>query len=201
MTRHIPEHSGSTRPKYSISYFTILIFLGFATLLLVNQFKMTRVETLLKEFRKNYNYAGSVTSQYSNVYYYPNKDVFRYDMIMDTVMRDAIKASLLQFQAKHKNTEQHVYVTFDTKYDNVLIPNYLRTKYPDLITIVMQYDFSDLKIADDSFSVTLHFNKVPEKIVVPYKAITEYHDPEVGFRITLEPPANGTIGQLDKDQR
>ena len=49
------------------------------------------------------------------------------------------------------------------------------------MTIVLQHEFRNLVVAEDSFSVTLIFAGAEERITVPYRAITAFADPSVKF--------------------
>ena len=76
--------------------------------------------------------------------------------------------------------EHHFYITFKTQAAGVDIPKRLLERFPDEMTIVMQNRYWDL-VADERFSVGLSFNQVPSKLVIPYAAITGFHDPAVDF--------------------
>jgi hypothetical protein len=49
------------------------------------------------------------------------------------------------------------------------------------MTIVLQYQFWDLQVANDRFEVKLSFGSVPERLVVPYQAIKAFYDPSAQF--------------------
>ncbi len=55
------------------------------------------------------------------------------------------------------------------------------------MTIVLQYQFSDLDINDERLQVTLSFNNVPERLVVPMGAISIFADPSVNFALQFQP--------------
>jgi len=71
----------------------------------------------------------------------------------------------------------HYYITFDTTHDGVDVPDRIREKYPRELAIVLQHRFSDLEVNTDAFKVTLWFNDVPERLRVPFDAITDFFDP------------------------
>ena len=54
------------------------------------------------------------------------------------------------------------------------------------MTIVLQNRFWDLMVDDERFSVGLSFNQVPSKLVIPYSAITGFHDPAVNFELRFQ---------------
>jgi hypothetical protein len=81
----------------------------------------------------------------------------------------------------------HFYVTFKTNHIGVEIPDYLRSRYPTEMTIVLQHQFWDLDVAEDSFGVTLSFNDQPERLIIPFAALRVFADPgvEFGLQFTL----------------
>ncbi|HEX8555892.1 MAG TPA: ClpXP protease specificity-enhancing factor SspB [Sphingomonas sp.] len=90
--------------------------------------------------------------------------------------------------------EHHFYITFKTHAPGVDIPRRLIERFPEEMTIVLQNRFWDLIVDDEKFSVGLSFNQVPSKLVIPYSAITGFHDPAVNFELrfqALEGPGDG----------
>ncbi|VVT08316.1 conserved hypothetical protein [Sphingomonas sp. EC-HK361] len=82
--------------------------------------------------------------------------------------------------------EHHFYITFKTQAAGVDIPQRLIERFPDEMTIVMQNRYWDLEVDDRKFSVGLSFNQVPSKLVIPYSAITGFHDPAVNFELRFQ---------------
>ncbi len=83
----------------------------------------------------------------------------------------------------------HFYITFLTRYPDVVIDESLAEKYPEEITIVLEHQFWELTAPDEYFEVTLKFGGVPKYLKVPYLAITRFHDPSVGFSLQFDRPA------------
>ena len=84
--------------------------------------------------------------------------------------------------------DHHFYITYDTAHDGVEMPDRLRAEYPETITIVLQHEFWDLVVEDKGFSVSLAFNGVPHKLVVPFDAVIGFADPSVNFAIQFNAP-------------
>ena len=82
--------------------------------------------------------------------------------------------------------DHHFYITFKTHAPGVDIPQRLIERFPDEMTIVLQNRFWDLVVDDERFSVGLSFNQVPSKLVIPYSAITGFHDPAVNFELRFQ---------------
>ena len=79
--------------------------------------------------------------------------------------------------------EHHFYIGFRTTAHGVQIPGHLRAKYPSDMTIVLQNQFHSLDVDDERFSVGLSFGGIPSTLVIPYAAITQFHDPAVEFAL------------------
>jgi uncharacterized protein len=91
----------------------------------------------------------------------------------------------------------HFYITFKTGAPGVKIPQHLRERFPDEMTIVLQNKFWDLGVDEDGFTVGLSFNQIPAKLEIPFAAITAFVDPAVDFGLQfhaavadIEPPAH-----------
>ena len=82
--------------------------------------------------------------------------------------------------------EHHFYITFKTNAPGVAIPDRLRERFPDEMTIVLQNKFWELAVEEDAFSVGLTFNQVPSKLYVPFAAITAFVDPAVDFGLQFQ---------------
>jgi len=118
-------------------------------------------------------------------------EILRYDRMVEKALRGVVKASVREVMKSGLPGDHHFYITFLTDYPGVEIPDYLRERYPGEMTIVLQYQFSDLSIDDDILRVTLSFNNIPEKLVIPVPAISIFADPSVNFALQFQPIEEG----------
>jgi hypothetical protein len=72
-----------------------------------------------------------------------------------------------------------VSITFRTGADGVQLSQHLRLQYPDEMTVVLQYQFLDLVVGADRLKVGLEFKGAPERIIIPFDAITALYDSSV----------------------
>lgn len=119
-------------------------------------------------------------------------DILRYDKMVESALRGVVRKSIEEVIQDHGDTggmpgEHHFYITFLTDYPGVQIPGYLRDRYPGEMTIVLQYQFSDLYVDKERMSVTLSFNNVPERLEIPLAAISIFADPSVNFALQFQP--------------
>lgn len=110
-----------------------------------------------------------------------SSDGMAYDLIVESALRGVVRAVLVQAAEDGIPTPHHFYITFRTRHPGVMIPQHLYADHPDEMTIVLQHQFWDLTITDDSFAVTLSFNNVSHTVTVPFAAVTAFADPSVKF--------------------
>lgn len=82
----------------------------------------------------------------------------------------------------------HFYLTFRTNAEGVEMAAHLRESHGADMTIVLQNQFDDLAVEEDSFSVTLHFDGKPERLTIPFAALTGFIDPSVEFGLRFPEP-------------
>jgi hypothetical protein len=109
----------------------------------------------------------------------------------DEIVQEALRAVVGRVLGEVEQTgglpgSHHFYITFKTQAPGVDIPQRLIERFPDEMTIVLQNRYWDLLVDDRKFSVGLSFNQVPSKLVIPYSAITGFHDPAVNFELRFQ---------------
>lgn len=112
---------------------------------------------------------------------------FDYEMMVQSALRRVVQDALTQVEKGGLPGTHHFYITFETNRQDVTIPDFLREKHPEEVTIVLQHQFWDLKVTDVGFSVNLSFNDRHEEIYVPYIAIISFLDPAVKFGLQFIP--------------
>lgn len=109
-----------------------------------------------------------------------------YGNLMHTAMRGLIR-TVLQNVADHGLPgNHHFFITFDTRHPDAKLADWLRERYPDEMTVVMQHWFDNLDITADGFAVTLNFGDTPEPLYIPFDAIKTFVDPSVEFGLRFE---------------
>ena len=125
------------------------------------------------------------------------QDLFQYDKMVENALRGVVRDALTRAAQEGLRGAHHFYVGFATQMPGVLVPEYLRERYPAEMTIVLQHQFSDLEVDDDAFSVTLSFQKQLERLTVPFAAIRSFADPSVNFALEFaEPPVAQDTAKL-----
>lgn len=116
-----------------------------------------------------------------------DENTLRYDKMVESALRGVVRQAVSEVQKGGLPGDHHFYITFLTEFPGVSIPDYLRERYPGEMTIVLQYQFSDLSVDAEKINVTLSFNNVPEKLVIPLSAVTIFADPSVNFALQFQP--------------
>lgn len=87
---------------------------------------------------------------------------------------------------KHGLQHGHYFlVTFFTQHDKVVIDQSLKSKYPNKLTIILQYQYQNLKVTQSYFRVQLFFGGVLQEIQVPFASIIYFFDPSANFELCL----------------
>jgi hypothetical protein len=121
-------------------------------------------------------------------------EILRYDKMVESALRGVVRKAVEEVRDNGLPDDHHFYITFLTEHKGVDIPEYLKERYPQEMTIVLQYQFYDLTIDDEFLSVTLSFNNIPERLVIPMPAITIFADPSVNFALQFQPLSNDQSG-------
>lgn len=111
----------------------------------------------------------------------------RYDKMVEKALRGVVTQALNYVVKNGLPNDHHFYITFMTDFPGVEMPSYLREQYPEEMTIVLQYQFYGLEANEDQFQITLSFNNVPERLVIPNEAVTIFADPSVNFALQFQP--------------
>jgi len=113
-------------------------------------------------------------------------ELINYSDLVDEAMHGIVKKSLKIFSLAEHRGEHHFFISFFTHCPGVTLSQKLRSKYPEEMTVVLQYQFEDLMVENDKFSVVLSFDNLKEKIEIPFKALTAFADPSVKFGLQFK---------------
>jgi uncharacterized protein len=113
-------------------------------------------------------------------------DHIRYDILAQAALRGVVRTVLADAAKKGLPGEHHFKVTFATGAPGVRLSERMRAQYPQEMTIVLQHQFWDLTVSDDAFEVGLSFGGAPERVAVPFDAVTAFYDPAVQFGFQFE---------------
>jgi len=113
-------------------------------------------------------------------------DHIRYDILAQAALRGVVRTVLADAARKGLPGEHHFKITFNTTVAGVRLSDRMRARYPQEMTIVLQHQFWDLAVSEQGFEVGLSFGGVPERVAVPFDAVTAFFDPSVQFGFQFE---------------
>jgi hypothetical protein len=117
------------------------------------------------------------------------QDLINYNGLVENALRGVVSTVLQKAAEDGLPGNHHFYIGFRTGAPDVDIPDYLKDRYPDEMTIVVQHQFWGLDITDEWFEITLSFNKRQERLHIPFAAITSFFDPSVQFGLQFQAQA------------
>lgn len=98
-----------------------------------------------------------------------------------------IVREILEEVAKNDLQGENYYILqFETP--KATIPDFVRAKYPQNITIVLQHQFQDLVLTANAIEVVLTFGGVASNIVIPYETLMVFANPTSGIALTFPAP-------------
>ena len=131
---------------------------------------------------------------------------FNYDSLVEESLKNVVIKVLKTTSDTGLIGNSHFFFFFNGDDPDVVVPAELKSTDGSEIKIIIQHQFWDLKSTDNHFEVTLSFNGKKKNISVPYKAVTSFTDPSVGFGLQfkiddqLNPPnEQNKANLLDKE--
>jgi hypothetical protein len=109
-----------------------------------------------------------------------------YGNLMHRAMRGLIQSVLEDVAKNGLPAAHHFFITFDTNHPGVAIADWLKSRYPTEMTVVIQHWFENLHVTNEGFSVTLNFGNQPEPLVIPFDSVRTFVDPSVEFGLRFE---------------
>jgi hypothetical protein len=119
-----------------------------------------------------------------------SKTIIQYDSLWADALRGIVRHALRQCENGLPGGH-HFYITFRTRHPDVDISPALLDRFPDEMTIVLQHQYWGLEITDEWFEVTLSFNRINERLQIPFPAVSAFADPFAKFGIQI--PTDGSI--------
>ena len=111
---------------------------------------------------------------------------FDYDFLVEESLKNVVKKVLKMTSETGLIGNSHFFITFNGDDPSVIVPPELKNTENSEIKIIIQHQFWDLKTSENHFEVTLSFNGEKKNISVPFRAITSFTDPSVGFGLQFK---------------
>ncbi len=112
--------------------------------------------------------------------------MIEYQKVVDKHILNVFKDIINHIKLNGLSNNNHLYVTFLTNHKETKIPDWIKEKYPKEMTIVIQYEFYDIFINENSFSITLSFDDIKANLEIGYESIISFADPSANFGFILK---------------
>ena len=111
---------------------------------------------------------------------------FDYPRLLQRALRTLVREVLTVTAGEGLPGDHHFYLSLRTDRADVNVPPFLRQRYPEEMTIVLQNQFWDLQVDDEGFAVTLRFDGMPARLEVPFDAVVAFFDPTAQFGLRFD---------------
>ena len=112
--------------------------------------------------------------------------VINYGRLIDKAMRTVIRKAIAKIE-NNKEEKKYCFVfKIDTTKKNVILPAYIKAQYPTEITLIIQYQFDNLQVNKQEFSVDLSFSGKIENVTIPFNSILSFIDQEAGLEFKFD---------------
>ena len=117
-------------------------------------------------------------------------DTINYAQMMQKAMQGLMIDVLKKTSINGLPGNHHYFISFKTKSEGVKVADWIKERYPEEMTIVIQHWFDNLDVNDKCFSITLNFGDNPENLTIPWDSILTFVDPSVEFGLRFESEEN-----------
>lgn len=115
------------------------------------------------------------------------KDHIGYQALTQASLKSVVRAALEKAaKLEHLPGDHHFYITFRTRTQGVQMADYLKDRFPDEMTVVVQHQYWDFEVFEDRFEIILKFSGVPQHLRIPFAAVTRFFDPSVNFGLQFD---------------
>jgi hypothetical protein len=121
-----------------------------------------------------------------------------YKKRMRAAMLNLVRGILTDVKQNGLPGSHHFYISFETQNIGVELSDWLKQKYPDEMTIVIQNWYENFYVEKDFFQITLNFGNQPETMKIPFEALNTFVDPSVEFGLTFD--RNKDIQNFDEPE-
>lgn len=124
------------------------------------------------------------------------KDYIGYQALTQVALKGVVRAALEKAaKLEHLPGDHHFYITLRTRTQGVQMADYLKDRFPEEMTIVIQHQYWDFEVFDDRFEIILKFAGVPQHLRIPFAAVTRFFDPSVNFGMQFDTEEASTFSE------
>ena len=108
-----------------------------------------------------------------------------YKALIENAMLNMVRDILKKISQSGLPKNHHFLITFFSNSKGVIIPDWMKEKYPDKMTIIIRNWFENLNVTEKKFQISLNFNNTVEQLTIPFSSLELFADPSVDFAISF----------------
>ena len=108
-----------------------------------------------------------------------------YKILIENAMLGMVRDILKKISQSGLPDNHHFLITFFSKSKGVIIPHWMKEKYPEKMTIIIRNWFENLNVTEKKFDISLNFNNTVEHLTIPFSSLELFADPSVDFAISF----------------
>tara|TARA_B100000963_G_C22245168_1_gene501752 strand:- start:84 stop:557 length:474 start_codon:yes stop_codon:yes gene_type:complete len=108
-----------------------------------------------------------------------------YKALIENAMLSMVRDILKKISQNGLPKKHHFLITFFSNSKGVIIPDWMKEKYPDKMTIIIRNWFENLNVTEKKFQISLNFNNTVEHLTIPFSSLELFADPSVDFAISF----------------
>ena len=108
-----------------------------------------------------------------------------YKAHIENAMLNMVRDILKKISQNGLPKNHHFLITFFSNSKGVIIPDWMKEKYPDKMTIIIRNWFENLNVTEKKFQISLNFNNTVEQLTIPFSSLELFADPSVDFAISF----------------
>lgn len=122
-----------------------------------------------------------------------------YSEILNKNLINVLKDVLFDIRNNGLKDGHHLYITFYTNNNKTIIPDWLKDQFPKEMTIVIQYEYSNLQVFENKFNISLSFNNIKADLSIPFKTVISFADPFANFGLKLKTKNRNQKNSIEKN--
>ena len=108
-----------------------------------------------------------------------------YKALIENAMLSMVRDILKKISQNGLPKNHHFLITFFSNSKGVIIPDWMKEKYPEKMTIIIRNWFENLNVTEKKFEISLNFNNTVEHLTIPFSSLELFADPSVDFAISF----------------
>ena len=113
-----------------------------------------------------------------------------YKALTEDAMLGMVRDILKKISQSGLPDNHHFLITFFSESKDVIIPDWMKEKYPDKMTIIIRNWFENLNVTEKKFDISLNFNNTVEHLTIPFSSLELFADPSVDFALSFDQANN-----------